>query len=98
MNHKALIVYGARCVWWDSIDKAAILNTPSGHGLPRCPHCKGVLMQQSESDWWREVDLYERDGHPGYRKMVEWWRGKCFPNMAAMRLAYVKERRDGSDG
>lgn len=35
------IVYGARCVWWDSIANAA---TKPG-GLPCCPHCGGVLME-----------------------------------------------------
>lgn len=83
-----LVVYGANCVWWDSIDKVAVLNTPSGHGLPCCPHCHGVLFQQDEKDWWLGVDRYERDGHPGYRKMVEWWRGRCFPTMDEVRAAY----------
>ena len=31
---------------------------------------------------------YEADGHPGYRAMLEWARGKCFKNLAALEAAY----------
>ena len=70
----ALIVYGTTCVWWDSIDKVAIMNTPNraGHGLPVCPFCRCVLYQMSTTEWCDGVDRYERMGHPGYRRMVEW--------------------------
>ena len=79
-------VYGANCVWWDTIDKTA--RTPSG--LPCCPHCGSVLFQQPLDKWWADIDKYEANGHPGYRKFVEWWRGKCFPTMEALERAYAK--------
>lgn len=77
-----LIAYGVRCVWWDSIDKVAVLN------LPCCPFCKSVLFQEDEQKWWNGIDRYEREGHPGYRKMMEWGRGRCYPTMEALQQAF----------
>lgn len=83
------IPYGARCTWWDSIDKVGI----SG-GLPCCPHCRNVLFEfPDELTWFRSVDKYEEAGHPGYRAMVEWGRGQCFPSVSAMHDAYMKRGR-----
>jgi hypothetical protein len=71
----ARIVHGARCAWWDSIDKVA--TKPSG--LPCCPHCGGVLMEvENEATWWDQVDRYGAKGNPGYRAFIEWLRGRCF--------------------
>jgi hypothetical protein len=82
------IVYGARCVWWDSITKAA--TTPSG--LPCCPHCGGVLFETaSEEAWWEAVDKHEAQGALGYHKFVEWSRGKCFPTYGDARVVYDRE-------
>ncbi|TAL28984.1 MAG: hypothetical protein EPN98_21315 [Phenylobacterium sp.] len=87
------IVYGANCVWWDSIDKVAAKPTPSGRGLPCCPHCGSVLMEVPSIEHWnRNMDRYEADGHPGYRAMMEWSRGKCFPTMTALRAAHEAGR------
>jgi hypothetical protein len=83
------IVYGARCQWWDSIDKVA---TMPGGGLPICPHCGSVLYETTPAKWWREVDAYEADGNPGYRQMIEWARGKCFPTFGALTAAYTRPR------
>jgi hypothetical protein len=91
----SIIVYGARCTWLDSIDKTGRTPPgPSGHRLPCCPHCGSVLFQlPTEADWWTGVDRYEADGHPGYRAMITWARGKCFANMAAMQRAYGQTAR-----
>ncbi len=86
------VVHGARCVWWNTLDKAG--KTPpghSGHSLPCCPFCGGVLYEMPIVQWWEGVKRYESEGHVGYRKFVEWWRGKCFPNLDAARTAYVAE-------
>lgn len=81
------IVYGARCVWWDSIDKVA-----TDKPIPTCPHCGNILFEmESPEVWWGCVDTFEAAGHPGYRRLVEWMRGKCFPTTAAAREAYKKE-------
>ncbi len=93
-----LIVYGAsHCVWWDSIDKAGGIPIEGCPPLPCCPHCGGVLFQQEESAWWKGVDRYEVEGHPGYRKFVEWWRGKCFPTYEAARAAYAARAPKDND-
>lgn len=76
MNRDPRIVYGARCTWWDSIDKVG----RTGSGLPGCPHCGSPLFETpDEATWWAGVGAYERDGHPGYRELVEWGRGRCLP-------------------
>jgi hypothetical protein len=59
--------------------------------LPCCPHCKNMLFEMSnENIWWEGVDKYEARGHPGYRTMIEWSRGKCFPTHEAMHKAYAE--------
>ena|SRR6185295_14322260 len=83
------IVYGVRCVWWDSIYEASGKTMPGGGVLPCCPHCGSVLMEvPSLKDWNRNVDEWEAAGHPGYRAMMDWARGKCFPSMTAMKASY----------
>lgn len=89
------IVYGARCVWWDSIDKAVAL--PDG-GLPSCPHCHSVLFETDETQWTDGMKKYESEGHPGYVGMMTWSRGKCFPSMAALEAAWKKLPRIPGDG
>ncbi len=79
------VVYGACCVWWDSIYKVKV-NTA---GLPCCPFCSSVLLEvENEKKWYEWTDKYEADGHRGYRKFIEWLRGKCFPTMRAAALEY----------
>jgi hypothetical protein len=93
----SLIVHGARCCWWDSIDKCG-KTPPKGnplHSLPCCPHCGSVLFQVEESDWWDSVDSYEKRGNKDYRKMIEWSRGKCFKSSETLRKAY--ELRPAND-
>lgn len=84
------IAYGARCTWWDGIRKVGKMSPgPSGHSLPCCPHCGGVLFElENEGQWLAGADRYENDGHPGYRAMIEWARGKCFKNMDELKTAY----------
>lgn len=79
------VVYSINCSWWDSIDKCKINNA----GLPGCPHCGSVLCEMpSEEVWWASVDRYEASGHPGYRKMIEWMRGKCYTVPSEKEAAY----------
>ena len=88
------IVYGARCTWWDSIDKIGHHKTASGHSLPVCPHCGSPLFEVTNiNEWMTGVDRHEVNGHPGYRAMTEWGRGKCFPNYAAFCKAYEDARK-----
>lgn len=83
------IVYGARCTWWDSIDKIGKLGMGTMGALPCCPHCRSPLLEMADSDtWFLTVDQYEAMGHPGYRAKVEWSRGKCFQGIGALNAAY----------
>lgn len=85
------ITSGARCTWWDTIDKTGRVATPSGHSLPCCPHCSGVLLEvPNEEAWFEGVDRYEAAGNPGYRALTEWARGKCFPTYGDLRAAYAR--------
>lgn len=84
------VVYGINCVWWDTIGKVAIKE---GTGLPCCPHCGSVLMEiDSLETWWANVAEYENSGHSGYQGMMEWSRGKCFPDMKSAKAAFEAHR------
>ncbi len=95
------IPYGARCTWWDSIDKVGVRQGSNPLGgppmrLPCCPHCRNMLFEvEDEATWWRGIDKYEADGHPGYRAIMTFGRGKCFPNLAALTAAYQQENPNG---
>lgn len=86
-----LAVYGAHCVWWDTIDKTA--RTPSG--LPCCPHCGSVLFQQPLDEWWKGVDKHKDDRVSNYRDFIEWLRGKCFPNIVSAIKEYKLQKGIG---
>lgn len=86
------IVYGARCSWWDSIDKVSTIETPSGHGLPCCPNCQSPLYEvPSEAEWFAGVNEHATK-EPGYREFIEWARGKCFPNFDVAKTAYAESQ------
>ncbi len=80
------IVYGAVCVWWDSIDKAGLLLPDN---LPCCPNCGGVLYEIEESEWWSDVKKYQNEGHLDYKEFIEWQRGRCFKTYADARQSYL---------
>lgn len=83
-----LIVYGANCVWWDSIDKASTNSV----GLPCCPHCGSVLFQIEEQDWNSGAKEYQDAGHLGYMDFVTWLRGKCFHSRKDAEAAFEKSK------
>lgn len=92
------IVYGAACTWWDSIWNCGktppIRARPTGefHSLPCCPHCGSVLFEVSNIEEWNAgMERFEQAGHPGYIKMMNWAKGKCFKNMAELKSTYTKE-------
>ena len=93
------IVYGAGCVWWDSIDKAGNLNActdtklTNTYGLPCCPHCGSVLFEVDENEWYKNIDEYDKT-HPGYKDLVKWMRGKCFKTLELARNEYEKTNKN----
>lgn len=86
------IVYGAGCSYWDDIENAGTMTTAVP--FPCCPHCRGVLYEMpSEAIWMSAVDQYEASGHPGYRDLVEWMKGKCFRSYDHAQAARAQEER-----
>jgi hypothetical protein len=83
------IVFGTHCTWWDSIDKVG--HTPpgkSGITLPCCPNCGDMLFEVPNIDiWWRDVDKHAEHS-PGYREMMEYGRGRCFPTISFLANSY----------
>lgn len=91
MTQDTRIVSGARCTWWDSIDKAGKTSS----GLPGCPHCGSPLFETSSIEAWNKgVQEYEAAGHPGYAKRIAWMRGKCYRNLDEANKAYENELFD----
>lgn len=81
------IAYGAGCTWWDSIRQ---VGKTQGSGLPCCPHCGSVLYEvDSIAEWWSGVDQHEANGHPGYRAMIEWGRGRCYRDFDGLEAAFT---------
>ncbi len=85
-NNDNRLVYGAKCVWWDSISKVEKL--PSG--IPCCPHCRGVLFEVSnEAEYIDGAREYDKT-HPGYFDLIMWMRGRCFPSIEAAKREFTK--------
>ena len=93
MPNDPRIVYGSRCLWWDSIDKVSILTTQSGTRLPCCPFCRGVLYEIPDLKTWEEgAKKYEANGHSGYVEVLNFMRGKCFKTMDEAKEALKLEK------
>lgn len=89
------IVYGANCCWWDSVDKISTLKGYSGSTLPCCPFCKSVLYEVPNIEEWEAgAKKYEKNGHPGYLKLLLWMRGKHFKTMEEAKTALANEQKD----
>jgi len=86
------IVYGAKCLWWDSIDKVGKLpfNDPDAPGIPCCPVCKGPLFEASDEEQWfkdaAEFGKQNNDIH--YVNYLKFMRGKCRKDVMASRVEF----------
>lgn len=82
------IAYGATCTWWDDIGKVG--KTKGGEfSIPCCPHCGGILFEiENIGQWWRGVDAHEANGNPGYLRMIEFGRGKCYKTSEHLDRAF----------
>jgi hypothetical protein len=46
----------------------------------------------SEADWFVAVDAHEKAGNPGYRKVIEWMRGKHYNTFLEAKAQYLAEQ------
>lgn len=80
------IVYSFSCTWWDDVYK---VGKHPVNELPCCPYCGSMLLEMpSIESWWEQVDKYEREKEPGYRALVTWMRGQCFPSYTVAEAAF----------
>ena len=88
------LAYGASCTWFGPIQE---VGTTGPHKLPCCPCCRNMLFEMpTHETWWKQVDVYEAQGHTGYRAMLQWQREqkRCYPlgtpqnGVAALARAY----------
>ena len=82
----SLYVNGQRCTWWDTPENAAKSIVPA------CPYCGGPVATWEVSDWWDRVNDTEKN-LPGYRKLIEWGRGKCFEDFEHLQAAFNHARK-----
>ena len=80
------VFYGLCTFWTDDWDSLRA----TGSQIPCCPHCGAVGFEKDKQEWWREIHLHETNGHPGYAAMMEWTRGKCFPNYTILATEYQR--------
>ena len=63
-------------------------------GIPCCPFCKSVLFEFPNLAAFMEgVDKYEKEGNPGYRKLLNWQQGKCFRTMEDAQKVMDSEKK-----
>lgn len=83
------VVYGARCAWWDYIDKVAV----DGSGLPCCPHCNGVLFEMDRGEWEEGIEKHTKEtNHLNYPIFMAWLKGRCFRNSTEAFKAFEAEQ------
>lgn len=112
-KHEEPLPYGARCTWWDSMDKVGTLPTEpmeltrgdgskttiGGYPIPCCPICHGVLFQvASLEEWNQNVARFSLEKRdPGYVAFIDWLRGRCFPDFKKARFAYDNREQFAED-
>lgn len=95
------IAYGARCTWWDSIQKVGVKvigrDVNDLHDLPCCPHCHGMLFEVATEDIWftaaHAAAAQPDNDIPDYVLYLQWLRGKCFPTHKAAYEVYRNDHR-----
>lgn len=90
------------CAWSGPISAVGLLNmgkmTVGGKeiespGLPCCPHCKSVLMQYDEAEWWQGAERHEKAGATNYVEFLKWKeaQNKCFQTVELAADAFRAE-------
>ncbi len=96
------IAYGARCTWWDSIDKVGRRHveqfagaglegkgTRQRYPLPCCPVCSGMLFEVDSIETWNAGVAKQETTSPGYTALIEWGRGKCYRSIHHLARAFA---------
>lgn len=84
-------VYGATCTFMGTIDKVG--KTDSTPSIPCCPHCKGVLFEESIEEWWNSAKKFETEMPcPGYVDFLKWVeeQPKCTQHLKDLAGEYNK--------
>ncbi len=84
--------YGAGCSW-----NGPIAAVKSNGGLPRCPHCNGMLFEMLSSEWRESAKTYSKEKDDrDYPAFMEWLstRGTCSPlrndsDLRKLRMEFV---------
>lgn len=90
-------LFGANCCWHGRISDVGKIQSPTGHSIPCCPHCGGMLQEYSSKEQWDEdASAYEKSGNPGYTEFLIWIaeQPKCYPTYTLARGAYDAANRD----
>lgn len=52
-----------------------------------------VKFEGATIEWEKRDNIV--GGNPGYRAMIEWGRGRCFPSYQALKSAYAAAQDNG---
>lgn len=86
-ENRDVVVYGAQCSWIGALADAGAIPMEHGDSMPCCPHCQGPLFEISRAQW--DSTLAERDARtPGYRDLIAWMWGRCYPSFSIAQSAY----------
>lgn len=79
------IVYGARCLWWGSINETHVIP---GVGIPCCPHCGSPLFEVDSIAVWTAGIQEQSKIDPHYAQFVDWLRTHHRINYDAARKEF----------
>lgn len=91
---KELIVYGAMCSWYGTLDEAGSLGSALSN-LPCCPFCKGVLLQTEKTEWDANVEIHSRKpGNEDYKEFLVWLkaRNQCWKSFGRALLYFRTDK------
>jgi hypothetical protein len=76
------VFYGL-CTFWTDDWKSLARD-----GVPCCPFCGAPGFEMDKAMWWQGIRAHEAKGNAGYVAMMEWAKGRCFPNYGVLKVAY----------
>ena len=91
----ALFAVGDQCTWYGPVGMAVgARRMVEGFsvGVLLCPWCGGGCAVRGEEEFWQCLREAERQGAGEYAEAARWGQGRCFPEMEALRTAYLREK------